>query len=302
MRQHAARDSLRAGFKRNRYVYWAARKARARGLKFVSPREYPGIPGRIHPNDFMLEERSPAGVDRYRERALNVLEKIEECLEAAGRGWEEPRSWLDFGCGYGRVLRFLIGHVSPGRVYAGDVIREAVDFCASEFGARPLHLDTRPKLVDLPEVDFLYAVSIVTHLTERDARETLNLFGNALRPGGVALFTTHGRRSLEQIELYGQQYVPLRNELESRVEERGIAFVPYPYALRHDYGMTWHSEAYVRRTMAELHGASLELLLFEAHGLDGHQDVFAFRRVAEPGRLTDRSEGRDVTSSPSKTA
>jgi hypothetical protein len=32
--------------------------------------------------------------------------------------------------------------------------------------------------------------------------------------------------------------------------------------------------------MAELHGGAVVPLLFKPHGLDGHQDVFAFRRIA----------------------
>jgi SAM-dependent methyltransferase len=228
----------------------------------------------------MLEERSAAGVEQYREGALNVLVKIEECLNAAGQRWDEIGAWLDFGCGYGRVLRLLVARVPPDRVYAADVTREGVDFCASEFGVRPIHLDREPAALKLPEVDFVYAISIVTHLTAEDAKETLRVLGKTLKPGGIALFTTHGRRSLELIERYGEQYVALRNELTERVQEHGVAFVAYPYALKDDYGMTWHSEAYVRRTMAELHDGHLELLLFEPHGLDRHQDVFVFRRVA----------------------
>jgi SAM-dependent methyltransferase len=280
MRTRGVSGPLVGLLRRNRYVYWAARQARAGARSLAPARDYPGIRGRVHPNDSMLEERSAAGVEHYRQGALNVLMKIEESLNAAGRRWDELGTWLDFGCGYGRVLRFLIARVPPDGVYAADVVREAVDFCASEFGVRPVHLDRQPAALELPRVDFLYAISIVTHLTEGDARETLDALGKALKPGGIALFTTHGRRSLERIERYGEQYVPLRSELTSRVQERGVAFVPYRYALENDYGMTWHSEAYVRRTMAELHDDYLELLLFEPHGLDGHQDVFAFRRVA----------------------
>jgi SAM-dependent methyltransferase len=265
--------------RRNRYVYWAARKARSGARSLAPARNYPGIQGRVHPNDSMLEGRSAAGVEQYREGALNVLLKIEECLNAAGRRWDETGAWLDFGCGYGRVLRLLVARVRPDSVYAADVTREGVDFCASEFGVRPVYLDRQPAALKLPEVDFLYAISIITHLTPQDARDTLNALGKTLKPGGIALFTTHGRRSLERIKRYGEHYVALRGELAGRVQERGVAFVPYPYALKDNYGMTWHSDAYVRRTMAELHDDYLELLLFQPHGLDDHQDVFAFRRV-----------------------
>jgi dolichol-phosphate mannosyltransferase len=280
VRIHRVSDPLVGLLRRNRYVYSAARRARTGARSLAPARAYPGIRGQIHANDTMLEERSPAGADRYRQGSLNVIEKIEESLNAAGRRWDEIGTWLDFGCGYGRVLRNLVTHVPPARVYAADVTHEAVDFCAFEFGVQPIHLDRETAAVELPEVDFLYAISIVTHLTAQDARKTLNLFGKTLKPGGIALFTTHGRRALEQIERYGEQYVRLRSELTELVQDNGVAFVPYPFALQDDYGMTWHSEAYVRQIMAELHGETLELLLFEPHGLDDHQDVFAFRRVS----------------------
>ena len=47
-------------------------------------------------------------------------------------------AWLDFGCGYGRVIRFLVERVPPDRIWASDVAHEAVDFCRSEFGVHPL--------------------------------------------------------------------------------------------------------------------------------------------------------------------
>lgn len=52
-----------------------------------------------------------------------------------------------------------------------------------------------------------------------------------------------------------------------------------PHDVGEDYGMAWHSADYVRLRMAELHGDSMQLLFFEPHGPDHHQDVFADQRV-----------------------
>ena len=53
----------------------------------------------------------------------------------------------------------------------------------------------------------------------------------------------------------------------------------YPFA-PDDYGVTWHSREFIEETMAALHGDAVVPLLFKPRGLDGHQDVFAFRRAA----------------------
>jgi hypothetical protein len=77
----------------------------------------------------MLEDDSPEGVEAYGTRALNVIGLIDRSIEAGGRDVGDVRSWLAFGCGYGRVIRFLVQRVDPDRVYATDVIEEAVEFC-----------------------------------------------------------------------------------------------------------------------------------------------------------------------------
>jgi SAM-dependent methyltransferase len=246
----------------------------------VPPRRYPGIPGRIHFNDTMLYERSPAGAARYRHEALNVVALIESALLAHRKSFGEVERWLDFGCGYGRIVRYLTERVDPGTVTAADVDAGGAAFCASEFGVNPVVSREELASVHLNGFDFAYSISVLTHLNERESVEFLRLIGEALAPGGIALFTTHGSRSLDVIERYGPGYRELEPELRRRFASEGIAFVPYPFSLGESYGMTWHSLGYVTARMRTLHGPSLELVSHEPHGLDGHQDVFVFRKSA----------------------
>jgi SAM-dependent methyltransferase len=263
--------------KRHRRLHRAARRARFAFGHLVPPRRFDGIPGRVHFNDFMFIDSSPEEITSYAERGRNVVALIEEALAAAGEEIEDVERWLDFGCGYGRVLRFLLERVPPERVSASDVIAEGVEFCRSEFGVTALH--SRPELasVRLGSFDFVYAISVITHLDERNSVDLLRLLGDSLTEGGIALFTTHGEWSLAHPGHYGSEYEARADEIEAAVRERGIFYVPYDFA-PDDYGMTWHSREFVEGTMAELHGAELRPLLFKPRGLDGHQDVFAYRR------------------------
>jgi SAM-dependent methyltransferase len=263
--------------KRHRRLHRAVRSARFAIGHIVPPRRFDGIPGRVHFNDFMFIDSSPEEITSYAERGRNVVALIEEALAAAGEEIEDVERWLDFGCGYGRVLRFLLERVPPERVSASDVIAEGVEFCRSEFGVTALH--SRPELasVRLGSFDFVYAISVITHLDERNSVDLLRLLGDSLTEGGIALFTTHGEWSLAHPGHYGSEYEARADEIEAAVRERGIFYVPYDFA-PDDYGMTWHSREFVEGTMAELHGAELRPLLFKPRGLDGHQDVFAYRR------------------------
>jgi SAM-dependent methyltransferase len=264
--------------KRHRRLHRAARSARFALGHLVPPRRFDGIPGRVHFNDFMFINSSPEEIASYAERGRNVISLIEETLAAAGKKIEDVGRWLDFGCGYGRVLRFLLERVPPERVSASDVIDEGVEFCRSEFGVTALR--SRPELasVQLGSFDFVYAVSVITHLDERNSVDFLRLLGDSLTEGGIALFTTHGEWSLAHPAHYGPEYEARGAEIEAAVRERGIAYLRYDFA-PDDYGITWHSREFVEATMAELHGAELRPLLFKPRGLDGHQDVYAYQRL-----------------------
>jgi SAM-dependent methyltransferase len=270
---------ITAVIKRHRRLHRAARSARFALGHLVPPRRFDGIPGRIHFNDFMFIDSSAEEVASYAERGRNVIALVEETLAAAGRRIEDVERWLDFGCGYGRVLRFLLERVPPERVAASDVIAEGVEFCRSEFGVTALRSQPELASVQLGSFDFVYAVSVLTHLDERNSVEFLRLVGDCLTGGGIAMFTTHGAWSLAHPEHYGSEYEARAAEIEAAVRERGIFYLPYDFASG-DYGMTWHSRGFVEETMAALHGAELQPLLFKPRGLDGHQDVFAYQRVS----------------------
>lgn len=279
MYRHVFPQRLMDAVKRRPRLHRAARTVRNAAGGLLPPRRFPGIPGRIHPNDFMFDHASAEEVASYAERAGNVVANIEASLAAGGRTFDDVERWLDFGCGYGRVIRFLVERVPRDRVWAGDVIREGVDFCSSEFGVHPLY--SRPDLdaLELEPFDFVYAISVLSHLNERNSRALLRLLGDALRPNGIAMFTTHGRRSLENPALYGDEFGERREEIARAVAARGMTFIPYAFTGGDEYGMAWHTRDWVEQTVRELHGSAIRLVRFVAHGLDDHQDVFAFQRI-----------------------
>jgi SAM-dependent methyltransferase len=265
--------------KRHGHLYRSARALRIQIGRLVPPRQLPGLPGRVHFNDFMLVDSSRAGVESYRTSALNVMANIEESLSAAGRDFGDIESWIDFGSGYGRVIRFLVQRARPDTIFAADVNEEAVMFCASEFGVNPIRSSDTLSNLDLGSFDFFYAVSVLTHLNLQNSLEFLRLTHKSLNPKGIAMFTTHGDWSLEHLDYYGKIYEQMRSTLERRVHENGIAFIPYGHYATEDCGMTWHSKDWVRKGMRELYGDAMRLVRFKQSALYGNQDVFTYQRI-----------------------
>jgi len=271
-------ERIVARVKRYQRVHRAARRARFAVGSILPPRRFDGIPGRVHANDFMFSNSSAAEIASYAERAQNVIALIEEALDAAGRTFDDMGRWLDFGCGYGRVIRFLTRLVPPERIVASDVIEQGAEFCHSEFGVAHLPSGSELGSLHLGQFDFIFAISVLTHLNEQNSVAFLRLLGESLAPGGIALFTSHGRWAVEHPDVYGPEYEARSEEIEAAVAARGIAYLRYSFA-PDDYGMTWHSRAFIETTMQQLHEGRVAPLLFKPHGLDGHQDVFAFQRI-----------------------
>jgi SAM-dependent methyltransferase len=264
--------------KRNAFLYTALRKARMQAGSLISPRSIAGIQGRVHFNDFMLDGFDQDGVNGYLSGAQSGLRLIEEGLSLGGRSFLELRSALDFGCGYGRVVRLLVGRMEASRVFVTDVIRDAVTFCSSEFGVNPIYPRRDGRVPVLPPVDLIYAISVLTHLPEDRGELVLQACSRAVEPSGILLFTTHNPQSAELPSRYG--ILDSRgDELRNRLEADGFAYAPYAHYLGNDYGVAWHAPTYVAR-LAEKFLADFQQLRYVPQGHNGHQDVYLYQRTS----------------------
>lgn len=109
----------------------------------------------------------------------------------------EPQTVLDFGAGWGRIARFFDG---PQMLLA-DVDKEALDLCARlGVKGKPLLLTPNgPLPLRQRSVDFVYAYSVFSHLSEANARHWLGEISRVLRPGGVFAFTTQSERFINLV-------------------------------------------------------------------------------------------------------
>jgi SAM-dependent methyltransferase len=107
---------------------------------------------------------------------------------------------LDFGSGYGRILRQFKAAFPDARLAACDILREAVDFCAATFGAEPIYAADDPGETELEgQFDLVWLGSLFTHLDAPRWKSLLDLLEGALEEDGLLLFTTQGRLIRDRI-------------------------------------------------------------------------------------------------------
>ena len=230
----------------------------------------PAVTGPIHPDDDMWHPEDVDGA-HYARAGRSAIEAIEHALGAAGRSFADVGSCLDMPCGYGRVLRLLAQEIEPDRITACDINRQAIRFCAQQFGVTPLRSTPNLDGMRLGRHDLIWCGSLVTHLDERRVAELLSSFADALEPAGIAIVTIHAEPPTTG------EFAPRHDAVERALREHGHFHLPYEGAL-FDYGHAWHTPAHISRALAAASGDAVRLVSHQPRGWDAHQDVLAYRR------------------------
>jgi SAM-dependent methyltransferase len=98
---------------------------------------------------------------------------------------------LDFGCGWGRLTRFLARDVDPGGLYGCDPVQMILDVCReTRVPATLARSDFVPERVPFEgPFDLAFAFSVFTHLSEPAQESSLRALHAALRPGAILVVT-----------------------------------------------------------------------------------------------------------------
>lgn len=105
---------------------------------------------------------------------------------------------LDFGCGWGRMVRFFLRDLRSDDVWGVDVASDMLELCEQSF--RHGHFEkvppSPPTTLPSSSFDVVYAYSVFSHLNEAVGLAWVKELARVLRPGGVLIVTTQGRSFL----------------------------------------------------------------------------------------------------------
>ncbi len=188
---------------------------------------------------------------------------------------------LDLPCGHGRVLRWLRAHYGYANITACDLDRRGVDFCASQFGARPVY--SQPDLRTLPfqaQFDLIWVGSLVTHLNQERWLRTLDCLIRWTRECGVIVFSTQGR-TVPSLLARGRRNIAENIDKPALLEEfarSGFAYQRYFESTpEEDYGLALSSPEWLMRVLQRYPDVIVRAYLEEAWGM---QDVVILYKKA----------------------
>jgi SAM-dependent methyltransferase len=207
--------------------------------------------------------------------------------EEYGPQREDRPAVLDFGCGCGRVMRFF----DPGAwtIYGSEINPHHAEWCNANLpGIRTLKNGFEPPLA-LPDasIDYVYTFSVFSHLSREGGAAWLADLARVLKPGGIAMITTHGPGAAQIIAGSAPHQSMFRltaaeaAAIGDRLPTEGVIYLPYDQDVLDvahagpSYGNTFIDPGYAKRAWAN------DDLAVTAHlpgGVRGWQDVYVLTR------------------------
>lgn len=250
-----------------------------------------GVSASLHDNDFifwfihdqahMIDKRE-AVEDYFRSGKAGaefIRDLIKEyrpalllkALQTSGR----PLTMLEFASGYGRVTRHFPSAMPEYRVTACDIHPQAVEFLRS-IGLDAEQSSKVPEDLDLGrQFDVIYAFSFFTHMPRATWQRWLEALSRHLAPGGLLLFSTHGRLSQElmqvsQLEPDGFFFHAVSEQADLSVAEYGNTVTTFEFVVE------------------QLQPMNLRVVQFREAGA-GHHDFYILQQNtrSEPRRLSE---------------
>lgn len=205
----------------------------------------------------------------------SVYPDLTRALKPVGKELKDFESILDFGCGCGRAIRALATLLPDSKLYGTDIDDEAIAWLKAnysrfaEFSVAP-HLP--PTIYEDESFNFIYGISVLTHLPEDMQFQWLSELARITKPNGYLILTTHG-------ENHYKAFVP---EVLKIMDEKGFFYCDPGFnygksvSLPDFYQNAFHTHAYIEREWSKY----FDVIEIQPLGIGGHQDTVLLQKRA----------------------
>jgi SAM-dependent methyltransferase len=192
--------------------------------------EYPRLSALLPPMtaaEVQVQWTGASGIQLLTQTASFVRQLENNLARYKGRPLAGSRI-LDFGCGYGRIMRLLYYYSDPANLWGLDAWQRSLDLCAAsrlpgQFALSdpvPTHLPVGGQTFDL-----MFAFSIFTHLAPAAARACLKAMREHIAPDGLLVATVRPVEFWDYMD--SVRATSTARELRAEHARSGFAYVPH---------------------------------------------------------------------------
>jgi 2-polyprenyl-3-methyl-5-hydroxy-6-metoxy-1,4-benzoquinol methylase len=199
----------------------------------------------------------------------SMFNDIEDFLKSNGESFFKFNNILDFGCGCGRFLIPMSFLVPPAKISGTDIDEEPIRWLKNHYPAfKDLDMNgiKPPTKYANGTFDFIYGISVFTHLPEEMQHAWLEEMSRIIKPGGFGLFTTHGEKH------YTKLPEPARQELAGRGFYYSVGELTK--GLPEFYQTSYQTHDYIKREWAKY----FEVVAIRKEGIGKNQDAVLVRK------------------------
>ena len=155
------------------------------------------------------------------------------------------------------------------------MLRDGVEYCAATFGAIPVYSDEDPEKIELERdaFDLVWVGSLLTHLDSGRWAGFLELFRRSLHPGGMLVFSTHGRRAYDMTRRGRNHFLPYWGQTAALYAYERNDFGYCHYSNSNSYGFSFSNPAWVFKQIERTR--EMRVVHFSEGAWDQHHDVYA---------------------------
>jgi SAM-dependent methyltransferase len=213
----------------------------------------------------------PIGAMAYFRAGLLIYDFVADVVKWRFGPFDNVGSFLDFASGHGRFTRYLASVMPKERIWAAEILKDAVAFQQEQFGIQALQSTTVPEEFTTPQrFDMIFVGSLFTHLPDKTFTRWLKQLYSLLSPGGILVFSVHGEHVIPEgatMPESGIYYLASTEVADLDVE---------------DYGATTVTDAYVRKAIQAVTGGSEFQYIYK--GLNSYQDVYVISNAPMPAQ------------------
>ena len=152
--------------------------------------------------EFQKNSVGSRGAEDLKYEAYSFIRLVKEYMAKYGIEIHKETKILDFGVGWGRMIRFFFKDMPSDNIFGIDAWAFMIEKCKEILPAGNYFISNPCPPVDFDDnvFDVIYAYSVFSHLRADAAELWIKEFSRILKPNGLVVATTEGEHFLDFCE------------------------------------------------------------------------------------------------------